>query len=293
MAITLFQKYIDKLDEVYKLASLTADLESNSPLASWNSQTHTFNVPTLTMDGLADYSRNGGYVNGEVSLTVAAHEPNFDRGRKFSVDAMDNEETAGLAFGQLSSQFIRTKVVPELDAFRFATYAGKAGNSLQAELTTGEAVVEALRVAITTMDEDEVTAENRILYITPTLLGKVKDLDTYKSKDVLNAFAKVVTVPQSRFYTAINQYDGLDHSGASGVDERAGGYVKADDGLNINFLIIQKDAIMQYTKHLVSKVITPEANQSADAWGFPYRNYGLADVYGNKTAGLYLHKSTT
>lgn len=294
MGIALFQKYIDKLDEVYKLAALTADLESNSALASWNAQTHTFNVPTLTMDGLADYSRNGGYVNGDVSLTIAAHAPNFDRGRKFSVDAMDNEETAGVAFGQLSAQFIRTKVVPELDAFRFATYAGKAGlTTTAAALSSGADVLAAIRAAVTAMDEAEVTAENRILYITPTLLGMVQDLDTNKSREVLDGFAKVVTVPQTRFYTAIDQYDGVDHSGASGVDESAGGYVKASTAKNINFMVIQKDAIMQYTKHAVSKVITPEENQSADAWAFPYRNYGLADVYGNKTAGIYLHKSNS
>lgn len=294
MSIALFQKYIDKLDEVYKLSALTADLESNSALASWNAQTHTFNVPTLSMDGLADYSRNGGYVNGDVSLTVAAHAPNFDRGRKFSVDNMDNEETAGIAFGQLSAQFIRTKVVPELDAFRFATYAGKAGNSTNgAVLSSGADVIAAIRAAVTEMDEAEVSAENRVLYITPTLLGLVQDLDTTKSREVLDRFAKVVTVPQSRFYTAIDQYDGVDHSGSSGVDESAGGYVKDSEAKNINFMVIQKDAIMQYTKHTVSKVITPEQNQTSDAWAFPYRNYGLADVYGNKTAGVYLHKSTS
>ena len=47
---------------------------------------------------------------------------NFDRGRMFTVDNMDNAETAGLAFGRLASEFIRTKVAPEVDAFRFASY---------------------------------------------------------------------------------------------------------------------------------------------------------------------------
>ena len=47
---------------------------------------------------------------------------------------------------------------------------------------------------------------------------------------------------------------------------------------------------IQYVKHTVNKVITPEENQSADAYKFPYRVYGLADVYENKTAGIYLSK---
>ena len=47
------------------------------------------------MDGLADYSRNSGYVKGDVTLTNETVTFNYDRGRKFSVDNMDNEETAG------------------------------------------------------------------------------------------------------------------------------------------------------------------------------------------------------
>ncbi len=82
---------------------------------------------------------------------------NYDRGRAFSVDAMDNEETAGIAFGRLASEFIRTKVVPELDAFRFATYAGVSGISkvsAGATFTAGADVVTALRVAIISLKKD-------------------------------------------------------------------------------------------------------------------------------------------
>lgn len=115
---------------------------------------------------------------------------NFDRGRMFTVDTMDNAETAGIAFGRLSGEFIRTKVVPELDAFRFAKYAGTSGiSSVSATLTTGEEVVKALRTASTKMDEDEVPFENRHLFITSPLYGLVQDLDTTKSREVLSRFA--------------------------------------------------------------------------------------------------------
>ncbi|MGP1564522.1 MAG: hypothetical protein ACTTHU_03695 [Treponema sp.] len=46
---------------------------------------------------------------------------------------------------------------------------------------------------------------------------------------------------------------------------------------------------MQFTKHNVNKAIPPEDNPDADAWIFNFREYGLADVYENKTAGIYLH----
>lgn len=113
--ISRFKKYIAALDEVYKLSALTADLDSPAELARQGANTNEIIVQKLDMDGLADYSRNSGYVAGSVTLTNETVQFNFDRGRRFSVDAMDNEETAGLAFGRLASEFVRTKVVPELD----------------------------------------------------------------------------------------------------------------------------------------------------------------------------------
>ena len=126
-AIALFKKYIDLLDDVYKAASCSSVLDMDGSLVQAGANANEIIIPKISMDGLADYSRNGGYVQGNVEITNETVKFNYDRGRKFSVDAMDNEETAGLAFGKLASEFIRTKVVPEMDAFRFAKYASVTG----------------------------------------------------------------------------------------------------------------------------------------------------------------------
>ena len=285
-AIALFKKYISLLDEVYKRSALTTILDSDASLAQQGANANEIIIPKISMDGLADYSRNGGYVGGSVTLTNETVKFNYDRGRKFTVDAMDNEETAGVAFGRLASEFIRTKVVPELDAFRFATYAGTEGISkvaAGASLADGAAVITALRAAINEQDEDEVPMEERYLFITPTLYGMTQDLDTTKSKEVLSRFTSIILVPQTRFYTAVDLKDGT----TSG--EEAGGFAKAADGKDINFLIVHKPAALQYSKHTVNKVISPEENQESDGWMFFYRAYGLTDVYENKVSGIYLH----
>lgn len=292
-SITTFKKYIDLLDDVYKQNAKTSILDGDNTLVQMGANANEIVIPKISMDGLADYSRNSGYVNGDVSLTNETVKFNYDRGRAFSIDAMDNEETAGVAFGKLASEFIRTKVVPELDAFRFATYAGISGISkisAGATLSDGAGVISALRAATTKMDEDEVPTEERYLFITPTLYGLVQDMDTTKSKEVMTRFATTTLVPQTRFYTAVDLYDGItDNSGSSGANEKPGGYVKDSTGKDINFMVIHKPAILQYTKHTVNKVITPEENQDADAYKFPYRVYGLADAYENKVSGIYLH----
>lgn len=285
-AIALAKQYVPILDEVYKLASLTADLDGNPDLVQQGANANELIIPKLSMQGLGDYSRNGGYVNGDVTMVNETVACNFDRGRMFTVDSMDNLETAGIAFGRLAAEFIRTKVVPELDAFRFAEYAGATGISKVdsgATLSTGTGAVEAIRAGISKMDEDEVPYEGRILYITPTILGLIEDMDTTKSRAALNSFSKIVKVPQTRFYTAITQYDG------STSGQEAGGYAKGSSAKDINFMIIHPTATIQYQKHVTPKIISPEQNQTADAWKFGYRNVGIADLYENKLAGVYLH----
>lgn len=286
--ITLAKRFVPVLDEIYKKSALTARLDGAAELVQQGANANELIIPKLAMQGLGDYSRNSGYVGGDVTLTNETVKCNFDRGRMFTVDRMDNLETAGVAFGKLSGEFIRTKVVPELDAFRFACYASAAGIS-KAEakaLTDGAEVIAALRTATNKMDEDEVPYEQRTLFITPTLHGMIQDLDTNKSREVLARFARVVDVPQTRFYTAITQHDG------STEGEEAGGYVKAAEGKNINFMIVHKAAVIQFEKHAAPKIIAPEANPDADAYKFGYRNVGVADVYENKAAGIYLHAST-
>ena len=286
-SIQLAKVYTNLLDEVYKQSALTAVLESDASLARQGANANEIIIPKLSMDGLADYSRNSGYVNGDVTLNWETVQFNYERGRMFSVDNMDNEETQNIAFGRLAGEFVRTKVVPELDAFRFATYASVVGaGTATGALATGEEVVAALRKATSEMDEAEVPMEDRHLFITPTLLGLVEDMDTTKSKEVLDRFASITKVPQTRFYSAIELLDGKT------VGEEKGGYKKADGGVELNFEIIHKPATLQFTKHAVPKVISPELNQDADAWKYGYRNYGLCDTYENKTAGIYVHKKS-
>lgn len=68
-AITLAQQFVPLLDEVYKLASLTSDLDGNPDLVRQGANANELIIPKLSMQGLGDYSRNSGYVDGDVTLT--------------------------------------------------------------------------------------------------------------------------------------------------------------------------------------------------------------------------------
>ena len=195
-------------------------------------------------------------------------------------------------------------------------------------------MIAAISAAVTEMDENEVPSDQRHLRITSTLLRAIKDMDSYKSREVLESFASVKPVPQRRFYTAIEQLSGKDGEKAGGFRKygkhyvkcaqgdtgalevilnsgsvsgaqikaadvtpvadpaykpAAGDYVKAVAGAEINFMILHTPALIQFQKHVAPKIISPEQNQTGDAWKYGYRNVGIADIYANKLAGVFCH----
>lgn len=283
-SVVLAKAYVPMLDEVYKLASTTNDLTSDATMVRAGTNAKEILVPQLSMDGLKSYDRNDGYKSGNVKIEWKTVSFNYDRGTKFSVDWADNEESINLAFGQLGGEFMRTQVAPESDAFAYATIAGTAGISkAEATYTTGEEVLDALVKAVTKMDEDQVPAAQRFLKITPSLLNLARSVKTYVNSGILDTFAGITAVPQSRFFTEIQLNDGK-----SGGQE-SGGFKKKDStGADINFMIVHRPAIIKIDKHVVSDVILPNANPDADSYILKYRKYGLVSVYPNKAAGVYL-----
>ena len=280
--IALRKAYSTMLDEVYKLASLTAVLDGPNELVREGANANEILIPKMSMQGLADYNKQTGYVAGDVTLEYETKKCTYDRGRMFTVDAMDNIESAGVAFGRLSGEFLRTQVVPELDAWRLASYAGYApsANKVAAAIADAKAGIAAIRKGKTAIKNAEAKPETCYLYISATLKGDIEDLDTTASKKVLEGWAGVIEVPEGRFFDKVT----LTASGA-------GGFATAG-GKKIDFLIVDKNAVIQNQKHTVSKIITPEVNQDADAWKFGYRTVGIAEAKDNKKAAIYVHTAS-
>lgn len=275
--IALRKAYSTLLDEVYKLSSLTAVLDGPNELVREGANANEILIPKMSMSGLGDYNKQTGYVAGDVTLEYETKKCDYDRGRMFTVDAMDNIESAGIAFGRLSGEFLRTQVVPELDAWRIAKYAGYAKNKVAANIANAKEGIAALRVAKTAIQNAEAKPETCYLFISMSLKGSIEDLDTTASKKVLEGWAAVIPVPDSRFYDKVT----LTASGEGGFTTTGG---KA-----LNFLIVDKNAVIQNQKHTVSKIITPEQNQDADAWKFGYRTVGIAEAKDNKKSAIYAH----
>lgn len=294
--IALAQKFLPMLDEVYQANSKTSLLDATQvEFVNGN----TVKVYKTSMDGLGDYSRNGGFTDGDVNGAWETMTLTQDRGRSFNVDSMDDEESIGMAFGTLAGEFIRTKVVPEVDAYRFAKLAGTTGISTAtpADVSVGtSAIPDWIDEANRQMNEDEVPQEGRIMFISETAYAGLKNK---VNREIRNGEAtidkgiitydnlRIVRVPQARFYTAITLADGK----TSG--QTAGGFTQADGSYKINFLILHPSAVCQVLKHVKPRIFDPDTNQKADAWKFDYRVYHDIFTYENKVKGIYLHRGAT
>jgi len=287
--IVLAKNYTNLLDEVFKLASVTADLSGDPAMTREGANAREILYPEIETDGLGDYSRTNGYQDGGVNVSWKSAEFNYDRGIKMQIDAMDNQETFNIAAGRAGATLQRTRVAPEADAFTFATLAGLEGVTVAdaADISSATDFLAALRLAVDTLDDDEVPAEGRYLYATPALLNSLEDLDSYKSKAVLDNFSVVKKVPKTRFMTAI------DLLGGNGTEDKAGHYKPAEGAKFLNFMVIYKPALIKYDKHVAGKLISPDDNQQADAFLLKYRKYGIVDAYFNQRAGIYVASSNT
>lgn len=291
-SIALAEKFLPILDGVYKRESLTDRLLGANALIRFDGA-NKVSVFKTNPDGLADYSRNNGFVNGSVTAGWESYTLSKDRGVSLSIDRMDDEETLGMAFGTLAGEFARVKEVPELDAYRFAKMASANGiTSASAAITVGTTDVPGLiDTAEQVMGDAEVPYEGRILFVSEKAYAGLKakitrhlrnEGEVQRNVEMYNDM-EVVRVPKARFNTAVTLYDGTSNFGFAPT---AGGYP-------INFMIVHPSAVLPVVKHEIVKIFSPDENQSADAWKVNIRLYHDIFVLDQKLKGIYCHYDTT
>ncbi len=286
--LTLAQKYLPILDEIYKTASVTSRMDALTKPVNV-ADASTVLIYKLSTIGLGNYSRSKGYPKGTVTGKWETLKLTQERGREFAIDRMDDEESLGQAFGLLADEFMRLHVVPEVDAYRFSVYATKANNGRSGSLDKSN-ILEALAAAEAALNADEVPVDGRLLFISDSCLAALQNAlaRTWSNESGVDRRVgtfdgmPVIMVPQGRFNTVIE----LDPGDV--IDE--GGFEAT--GVDINFMIIHPTAVLQATKHDNLKVFNPDVNQDADAYKIQYRLYHDAFVYENKEDGIYVHTVT-
>ena len=295
---TLFQNTLDK---VAIQDAVTGWMDSNAGQVIYNGGAEV-KIPKMSVQGMGDYDRDNGYVQGGVTLEYETRTMTQDRGRKFQLDAMDiNENNFVTTAASVMGEFQRMYVIPEIDAYRIskvATYAINANKAGMVEYgyTPGATGTSALRKAKEGIKAVRDMGYNGplVIHATPDfimeleleLAGKIS-VETF-SKGGINTKVPAldgvpfISTPQNRMYTAITIYDGK-----TGGQE-AGGYVKGSSALEVNFVVVPRNVPIAVTKQDKMKIFAPDVNQDADAWKMNYRRFHDMWVLDNKLNSIYL-----
>lgn len=286
-------KFTNRLDKIIERETLTNDLNMNSDLLGELSGAGEIKIAKIAMDGLANYSKTAGFVAGSVTSDWETMKLRYDRGREFEVDALDDEERAAILSANLMAEFERTKVIPEVDAVRFATLAANAGGTAAAALTTADATYKAVATAEEVVEDKGVDLSACIFYCTSAVKRMLREntKQNYRLAQGENPNGnflmwdemKIVTVPSARFNDRIKLLDGTTE------DEEAGGF-EADTGAKaINFMIVHPSACAAIQKHKKLRYFAPDTNQGKDAHKWQYRLFHDLLVYENKKGLIYCH----
>ena len=283
----------NELDEMFVKESVTGILELLRPggiqLDFVNAK--TVRVPNIAMSALSNYSRTTGYAAGDINLTWEAFTLTQDRGKQFTLDAMDNEESGGIAVIHAMKVFERTQVIPEVDAYRLSTLAAKATGTGIATPGTIEAnkVIAKFADAEKYFEDNEVPIDRIVYFIstevarlikTTTELKALVGTTTVENGDIklkVNTFNDniIIVVPPKRFKTAYtfgNNY-----------------FIPTADAKDINILAVYDAASIPVKKHNPVRIFSPEVVQDKDAWKFNYRIYHDIFVPAKKIEGVWLH----
>ncbi len=276
-------------------------------------------VLNLEFDGLSDYKRAAnsdytaaagytefnagdstgrGYLASDVGAEWETFQLAYHRGAQLKIDRADDEENAGLLVGHAVSEFVRTKVIPEIDATRFSKLAGFTstllGNRVEAAISANE-IITKFNAAIEWLTEAESVAENQVFFVSPAVMTLVRNTtelqkkltqDEYRSRTegVTFAITKydgriIEEVPSSRFFTEVTV--GLK------------GYFPKATSKIINFLLVDKTVALPVVKVDNVRIFTPEQVQDFNGYKINFELYHDLFVPAKLQSAVYAHVGTT
>lgn len=288
-------KFTTRLDKVIAQETVTGDLNMNQDLVGEMSGNGKIEIASLDMDGLATHKRCQGFTKGGISVTWQPYQLQYERDREFNIDALDDDERAKIVSANAMGEFARTKVVPEVDAIRFAKLTQNAGTTVKMDLSGADETVAAVLEAEQCMEDHGVKLSQCLFYhsaATKKLLRLSNKYQLSVGESPNSNFGtydemKMIGVAGDRFYSAIRLLDGT----TSG--EERGGYEKAEDGKALNFIVMAPEAAAAISKHEKLRYFSPDVNQDDDAHKWQYRLYHDLIVYLKKKGLIYAHVAVT
>lgn len=300
--IGLAQKMTSALDKAVVQKAVTGFLADNAMGAKFVGA-KTVLIPEINMNGLGDYDRDTGYVQGALTVSSTAYTLNIDRSRKFQLDAQDADESgvANLA-GQVMGEFIRTKVVPEIDAYNLSKLAKYAKDNNQT--VSGTLASEPYKIftnAVLQAQDALSYDEELVAFVNTEFWAALNNSNEFTRQITVSNFRQgdvnlqvksingisLIPVVSDRMKTAITLLDG------ESTGQTAGGFTPALNAENVGLLVLPRKAAMFVKKTEPTRIFPPSQNQNADSWVFTYRIYYDLLIRNTFKEGIYAYTYST
>ena len=285
--ISAASKFSSELDKVIVDKAVTGFLTDNVLRAKFVGA-KTVLIPDIDFVGLADYDRDAGFSKAKTTVANTPFELTKDRARSLQIDREDMDETgvANLA-GQVLGEYVRTMVVPEMDAYvmtKLYEVAYDNGNTVEFD---EDKVYSQLVSLINNVQSKAGFDEELVAFVNPKAYAALMNsselnhqlvVSDFKQGDVnlkvktINGVA-IIPVAENRMKTKIEF--------VKGVDTTSGGYSVLEDSEDICMMVLPKKGASLVKKTETMKIFTPEQNTEADAYIFNYRVY--YDVFVKKS----------
>lgn len=289
-----------ELDKAAVEQATSGWMELNSSLIRYTGGAEV-KIPVLDMDGLAEYDRVTGFVQGSVDLKWQTKEMTMDRGRQFTFDEHEvNDTNFVLTASTVMGEFQRTKVVPEIDAYRYSSIAAQAiaKSRVSYGYTPDEnTVLKKLYYDVATVqdvvgDVPLVITMSRMvaaIFDTSKEISKSISAMDFKQGDItlrtqsLNGEHPIIRVGSQRMKTKYVFGDGT----TSGQEK--GGFTAAADAKDINWIITPRTGPIAVSRTDKMRVFDPETNQKGRAWLLDYRRFHDLWMKENASSGIFVN----
>lgn len=295
--ISYASKYAAELDKVVTQNSVTGFFADNAMTAKFVGA-QTVLIPSMDFVGLGDYDRDNGFPQGKVTVSHESYKLMNDRGRELQLDRMDMDETgvANLA-GTTLKEYVRTMVIPEMDAYNLSKLAGVAADKGHEKAFTAATVYKTFTELENGIQGTAGFGEDLVCFVDPIAYSALMNsselahsitVSDFKQGDInlkvktLNGVA-IIPVAGDRMKTVFEFNEG--------VNAEAGGYTVGSGAKNLNMLMLPKSAASLVKKTEKLRVFTPEQNQDADAYLFQYRVY--YDIFVKKSRLEHIYSATS
>ena len=298
-SIAYAQIFQQALDTQLVAGATSGWMEANAGQVIYNGG-NEIKIPKINMDGMANYNRNTGFTQGGVNLSYETMTLTQDRGRTFSLDAMDVDESNFVATASnVMSEFQKTLVIPEIDAYRYSKMATLAIAGSQAEggyTPVASDILSKLKADIAKVKDvvGDIPLVITMSSLTKNILETSSEISkqlvvndfvsgAYSTKVVMVDDCPIVAVPSARLKTAYIFNDGVT------AGQTAGGFVADTNAKNINWIISAQQSPIAISKTDTIRIFDPLINQTANAYKLDYRKYHDIFIPDNKMKGIFVN----